>query len=113
MSQARPPLPAHTARTPGNHHAVGSALLAAVLFGVSAPLAKLLLRGAALQLLAGLLYVGSGLDLGIVWLFRRQHQREAPLTRHDAPWLAGATLAEALNNLFTATDRNGGKPGDR
>jgi drug/metabolite transporter (DMT)-like permease len=39
------------------------ALAAAVLFGVSAPFAKLLLRGAAPQLLAGLLYLGSGAGL--------------------------------------------------
>ena len=65
------------------------ALTAAVLFGASAPLAKLLLEGAAPQLLAGLLYVGSGLGLGVVWLLRRR-PREAPLTSRDAPWLAGA-----------------------
>ena len=42
------------------------ALLAAILFGASAPLAKLLLHGAPPQLLAGLLYLGSGLGLSIV-----------------------------------------------
>ena len=69
------------------------ALLAAVLFGASAPFAKLLLRGASPQLLAGLLYVGSGIGLAAVWLRRRFKSgagREAPLTRHDAPWLVGA-----------------------
>ena len=39
------------------------ALLAAVLFGASAPLAKGLLRDVRPQMLAGLLYLGSGLGL--------------------------------------------------
>src|ERR687886_488023 len=69
------------------------ALIAAVLFGASAPFAKLLLRGTSPQLLAGLLYVGSGIGLAAVWLRRRFESgagREASLTRHDAPWLVGA-----------------------
>ncbi|MFL5605401.1 MAG: DMT family transporter [Gemmatimonadaceae bacterium] len=72
-----------------------TALLAAVLFGLSAPFAKLLLRDASPQLLAGLLYAGSGLGLFVVWLFRRTRHSatEAPLTRADMPWLAGAIAA--------------------
>ena len=74
---------------------VPSALLAAVLFGISAPFAKLLLRSEAPQLLAGLLYAGSGLGLLAVWLLRRSRDttNEAPLTRTDVPWLAGAIAA--------------------
>lgn len=74
---------------------VPSALLAAVLFGTSAPFAKLLLRAETPQLLAGLLYAGSGLGLLVVWLSRRSRDttNEAPLTRADAPWLAGAIAA--------------------
>jgi drug/metabolite transporter (DMT)-like permease len=72
---------------------VSAALLAAALFGVSTPLAKALLTSVPPQLLAGLLYLGSGLGL---WLYRALRNRrpagakEAPLTRRDAPWLAGA-----------------------
>src|ERR671932_1891821 len=54
---------------------VGLALVAAVLFGASAPFAKLLLRGAAPQLLAGLLYLGSGVGLTLVWLRLRRRGR--------------------------------------
>src|SRR6059058_2154991 len=74
---------------------IATALGAAILFGASAPLAKLLLEGAAPQLLAGLLYLGSGIGLGVVWLRRRQLPEaatERPLTRQDLPWLAGAIL---------------------
>lgn len=66
------------------------ALLAALLFGLSAPFAKLLLDRASPQLLAGLLYLGSGLGLLLVWVSRRRLQQEAPLARSDIPALAGA-----------------------
>lgn len=79
----------------GAHKGVGMALLAAALFGISAPLAKLLLGQTTPQLLAGLLYLGSGVGLLAVWLIRRARPaaREAPLTLRDAPWIAGAIAA--------------------
>jgi drug/metabolite transporter (DMT)-like permease len=68
------------------------ALLAAVLFGASTPLAKGLLAIVPPQILAGLLYLGSGLGLGVLWLWRRRTGKagQAALTRRDLPWLAGA-----------------------
>jgi drug/metabolite transporter (DMT)-like permease len=70
------------------------ALLAAFLFGASAPLAKGLVQDVRPQMLAGLLYLGSGVGLGIVWLARRgRSSAEAPLTRRDLAWLAGAIAA--------------------
>ena len=69
---------------------VSFVLIAAGLFGVSAPFGKLLLGGATPQLLAGLLYLGSGGGLALVWLGRRYASREARLTRSDTRWLAGA-----------------------
>ena len=73
--------------------AVGLALGAALLFGASTPFAKELLAGASPELLAGLLYLGSGCGLAGVLLWRRMRTAtplEAPLTRRDAPWLGGA-----------------------
>jgi drug/metabolite transporter (DMT)-like permease len=74
---------------------VGLALAAALLFGASAPLAKGLLAGTTPQLLAGLLYLGSGTGLLLYWVVRRRTRAaaEAPLGRADLPWLAGAILA--------------------
>lgn len=73
------------------------ALLAAVLFGASTPLAKLLSPQVEPVLMAGLLNLGSGLGLGAyAWLYARRHASGAPeasLTRKDAPWLAGAIVA--------------------
>ena len=82
----------HLKWTPG----IGPALLAALLFGASTPLAKLLVADISPVLLAGLLYAGSGLGLGMWLLVRRLRPRdagaEAPLQRRDIPWLAGAVL---------------------
>ncbi|MHB8744189.1 MAG: DMT family transporter [Sulfuricaulis sp.] len=74
-----------------------SALGAAALFGASTPLAKLLVGTVPPILLAGLLYLGSGIGLLAWFLLRRLRTdhaaREAALTRHDIPWLAGAILS--------------------
>ena len=76
------------------------ALAAALLFGASTPLAKLL--GAELPpvLLAGLLYLGSGLGLAVLLLIRHAAAPAADAGRaslrvpaRDLPWLAGAIVA--------------------
>lgn len=70
---------------------VPAALGAALLFGAGTPLAKLLLHDVGPWLLAGLLYLGSGLGL-LLWRLLRRAPR-VRLTRDEAPWLAGAILA--------------------
>src|SRR5437016_2964240 len=68
------------------------AIASAALFGASTPFAKLLLGdGISPWLLAGLLYLGSGVGLSIIHLGRRAvglASGEAPLRRPDMPWLA-------------------------
>jgi drug/metabolite transporter (DMT)-like permease len=67
------------------------ALASAVLFGISAPLAKILLGDVSPWMLAGLLYLGSGLGLALVRPFRRG--REAGLRKADLPWFAAAVVS--------------------
>jgi len=70
---------------------VAFALVSALLFGASTPFAKLLLVGVNPWLLAGLLYLGSGLGLGLVSLVRNAiglQRTEASLVRGDLFWLA-------------------------
>lgn len=77
------------------------ALLSAALFGASTPCAKLILgAGVDPWLLAGLLYLGSGLGLGLYHAGGRLVGRlagraapEAPLRGADLPWLALVVLA--------------------
>jgi drug/metabolite transporter (DMT)-like permease len=83
-----------TDRAPRATAGITEALLAAALFGVSTPIAKGLLADTSPQVLAGLLYLGSGTGLGAAWAVRRARGRrsEAPLVRRDLRWLAGAVL---------------------
>jgi drug/metabolite transporter (DMT)-like permease len=71
-------------------------LLAAVLFGLSPPLAKLLIGQTNPHLLAGLLYLGSGNGLAVVLLGRRLlapiTDFRAPITGSEWGWLAGAII---------------------
>ena len=76
--------------TPG----VPAALGAALLFGAGTPLAKSLLDGVSPWLLAGLLYLGSGVGLT---LYRRLIRAPAVrLSRNDSGWFAGAILAGGI-----------------
>ena len=69
---------------------VQAALLAALLFGAGTPIAKLLLGGVSPWMLAGLLYCGSGIGLGLIRLVRRSPA--VRLQRRDLPPLLGAIV---------------------
>ena len=82
-----------------NKRAYAYVAAAAVLFGLSAPLSKILVRGISPVALAGLLYLGAFLGLsifaGVRRLFApaRTHSRSGdPLRGHDFAWLGGAVL---------------------
>ncbi|MEO7434261.1 MAG: EamA family transporter, partial [Candidatus Binatia bacterium] len=63
-------------------------IAAAGLFGLSAPVAKLLLPESGPLMLAGLLYLGAGVALSLVLSARHgESPGEAPLTWSDAPLL--------------------------
>lgn len=73
---------------------VPSALGAAILFGAGTPLAKWLLDAVNPWLLAGLLYLGSGVGLT---LYRYLKQApEVHLLRNEVFWFAGAILAGGI-----------------
>lgn len=76
---------------PGVPLALGSAIL----FGASAPVSKLLVGAMDPWLLAGVLYLGAGVGLGLVHFARTAlglARTEAPLRRADLPWLAAVVL---------------------
>lgn len=70
------------------------AIFAAILFGLATPLAKLLITDVSPQMLAGLLYTGSGLGLLALYvvtqLFKHNSKRHHSIQTPDLPWLAGA-----------------------
>src|SRR5579872_7226491 len=76
------------------------AISAAMLFGASTPAAKYLLGNVDPWLLAGLLYLGSGLGLLIVFIIQfflnSVSLKEASLESTDWKWLGGATLSGGI-----------------
>ncbi|WP_343623418.1 DMT family transporter [Roseateles puraquae] len=90
------------------------ALAAALLFGASTPLAKLLTGDVSPLLLAGLLYLGSGLGLGVLLVLRlslgKVPAADLRIPRAERPWLAaaivfGGVLGPALLMMgLTSTD---------
>lgn len=93
-------MPADVPDQPNSTHTVTRgipyALAAAALFGASTPLAKLLVGQMPPILLAGLLYLGSGIGLSVLWAVRSRllgNSHEARLRATDVPWLAGAILS--------------------
>lgn len=76
------------------HSGVLAALAAALLFGIATPLAKLLLETVSPWMLAGLLYLGSGMGLLI---YRRVISAPSVhLPAEDRLWFAGAILAGGI-----------------
>lgn len=72
------------------------ALLASFLFGITTPVAKLLLHDSMPILLAGLFYLGSGIGLTICLLVVRKmkfSEGGPSLRKNDLPWLAGAIIS--------------------
>ena len=72
------------------NRAVLYALCAAALFGASTPFAKLLTGDTPPVLLAGLLYLGSGLGLSLARVIRDRGVRPSGLPKGEWPWLLGA-----------------------
>lgn len=71
-------------------------LASAMLFGISTPVAKILVGSVSPVMLAGLLYAGSGLGLLLVLMWRRlssKHPAPVSMPREkEWAWLAGAIL---------------------
>jgi drug/metabolite transporter (DMT)-like permease len=70
--------------------AILAALVAALLFGASTPFAKLLAGDVPPILLAGLLYLGSGLGLWLLRLARDRGLATPRLPAREWPWFLGA-----------------------
>ena len=74
------------------HRSVIFAFLAAVLFGASTPLAKLLVGEISPMLLAGLLYLGSGVGLSLARVIRDRGLKATGLRSEEWHWLLGAIV---------------------
>jgi drug/metabolite transporter (DMT)-like permease len=74
------------------------ALVAALFFGASAPVSKLLLGDVPPILMAAFLYLGSGTGISLIKLYQRltSNQKEAGIKRPDVIWLAGAIISGGI-----------------
>lgn len=76
-------------------------ILSAILFGISVPLAKLLVGDISPVVLASLLYLGAFVGLSIYAIARAKraigpNKKGAPLEKKDFPWLVGAIVTGGI-----------------
>lgn len=82
-----------------NRTAIISAILAAALYALNAPVSKLLLQGVQPSMMAALLYLGAGLGMLAMGIIRRaagKPSAEQHLTRKDWPYTLGMIVLDVL-----------------
>ncbi len=78
-------------------HGIFLAILAAILYALNSPLSKILLDHVPPTLMAGLLYIGAGLGMSVIALFRRRsisERLESKLTRAELPYTLAMILLD-------------------
>ena len=83
--------------------AIISAILAAALYALNAPVSKLLLQNVPPSMMASLLYLGAGLGMLILGMVSRAAGRpsaEQHLTRKDWPYILGMIVLDILAPIF-------------
>lgn len=72
------------------------AILAALCYGISAPVSKMLLGELPPTMMAALLYLGAGLGMTAVNVFRKKEMKskEAPMTRAQLPYIIAMILLD-------------------
>ena len=76
---------------------IGFAILAALLYGISSPVSKLLLVEIPPTLMASLLYLGAGLGMLGINLFQvmmKHEKKEAKMTAKELPYIIGMILLD-------------------
>ena len=78
-------------------HGIMLAILAAALYAINSPFSKVLLNYIPSTLMAGFLYVGAGLGMGIIALIRKARGKsvlEAKLTKTELPFTIAMILLD-------------------
>lgn len=80
-----------------NLTAICYAFCAAIFYAISVPFSKLLLKSISPVFMAGLLYIGAGLGIGIMYSFRiKGENKSEQLCKHDLPYTLGMILLDIL-----------------
>lgn len=93
----------NTQQSVTKYKSVGMAILAALLYGISAPVSKLLLNELPPTLMAALLYLGAGFGMVGVNLFQviaKHDRREARMTAKELPYVIGMILLDIAAPIF-------------
>lgn len=78
--------------------AVGYAVLAAGLYALNIPLSKLLLQEVSPTMMAALLYLGAGLGISVLALFKKE--QGSPLTKKELPYTIGMIVLDIAAPIF-------------
>ena len=79
------------------------AVLAAALYAINSPLSKLLLDYIPSTLMAGFLYLGAGLGMGAIWLFRKINKKvltDEKITKADMPYTLAMLVLDIAAPIF-------------
>jgi drug/metabolite transporter (DMT)-like permease len=79
------------------------AILASSLYAINSPLSKILLDYMPPTLMAGFLYIGAGLGMGVIALIRKAGKREmseARLTKSELPYTIAMILLDIAAPIF-------------
>ena len=81
-----------------NKKGIAIALLAALCYSISSPLSKLILNYLSPTLMAGFLYLGAGICMLFIYLFRmifkKKIKKEKKLTKKDLPYVIGMVVLD-------------------
>ena len=79
------------------------AILAAALYAINSPFSKLLLDYMPSTLMAGFLYIGAGLGMGVIALIRKARKTERieeRITKSDLPYTLAMILLDIAAPIF-------------
>jgi drug/metabolite transporter (DMT)-like permease len=79
------------------------AILAAALYAINSPFSKLLLDHIPSTLMAGFLYIGAGLGMGVIALlrkFKQAERTEEKITKVDLPYTAAMIVLDIAAPIF-------------
>lgn len=89
--------------------AIFYALGAALFYALNVPCSKLLLEQISPTYLAGFLYLGAGLGVGILYLFHFRHEKkEERLRRGDLPYAVGMVVLDIAAPILLMAGINAG-----
>lgn len=81
--------------------AIMFAFLAAVFYAINVPISKVLLQHVGPTTMAALLYLGAGIGIGMMSLFKKKDREKAEsLTKADLPYIIGMIVLDIAAPIF-------------